>query len=101
MTTLEAAVEEGRERYPDASEETLAKIAQKAQKSAEDAESEGQAEGIAFSAVQAEYGCDWQWGDGGETRDAAGNLVIDEDDEPRARVYDCDGNTIAIIAETD
>lgn len=79
---------EGSEIFPGASPETLLRIATAAQKRAEEAEAEGKEDGGAHLAGQSEYGCEWQWGDG--------SIPIDED-EPCARVYDCDGNTIEII----
>ena len=97
--TIKDAIAEGRARYPDASDEVLASIAQRARKAAEEAEAEGRAEGYSFSAAQSECGCDWQWGDGTTIRDESGRVVIDEDDEPTARVFDCDGNTITLITE--
>lgn len=96
---MDIKLDEARVLYPDADEATLARIATRAQRLAEQAEGEGIAEGVAYSAAQSEYGCDWAWGDGTTIRDAAGRIVTDEDAEPTARVFDCDGDTIALVTD--
>jgi hypothetical protein len=95
MNAETAKLEDARVLYPSASESELFRIAEGAQVIAELAEAKGIKEGTPFSAEQSVYGCDWAWGNGIVTRDEFGRVVIDEDAAPTARVFDCDGNTIA------
>jgi hypothetical protein len=99
MNDFDARLDDARELYPDADEATLLRIAARAEALAVEAERAGIADGTPYSAAQSEYGCDWQWGDGTTLRDALGRIVPDEDAEPTARVFDCDGETIALVTD--
>jgi hypothetical protein len=84
-TDLEYRMESGQDTWPDADPALIERIARKAQQLAEETEAQGIAEGWAYGACQTSYGCDWAW------RDQA--------DEPTARVFDCDGETIVTLSE--
>lgn len=85
MASIEYQVEEGARLWPGADPALIRGIAAKATALAEETERQGNEEDWAFSACQSSYGCDWQW--------------QEHEDEPTARVYDCDGNTIDTITD--
>lgn len=81
---LEYRIAYGLDLYPDASVEDIERIATEAQRLAEEEEREGIEDNVTFAAEQSVYGCDWEW--------------KDQEDEPTARVHDCDGNTLHEIS---
>lgn len=85
-TDLEYRISEALDRWPNAEVASVEEIAGKAQRTAEETERRGVAEGWSYGAAQTQYGCDWRWAD---------------EDEPTARVYDCDGETVAILTAED
>jgi hypothetical protein len=84
---MQYQISESLDRWPNATPETVERIARKAQQVAEETEQQGIEEGRAYGACQSEYGCDWQWDESA--------------DEPTARVFDCDGFTITTITGAD
>lgn len=82
VTDLQWDIAEGVEKWPDADVAEIERIAAEAQRLAEEEEKTGIEEGYPYSACQESYGCDWCW---------------EDDEEPRARVFDCDGNTLDSI----
>jgi hypothetical protein len=79
-TDLDWKVSYGLDLYPEAEVAEIERIAAGAQRLAEAEEREGIEQGYSFCAEQSTYGCAWEWREGR--------------DEPTARVFDCDGNTL-------
>jgi hypothetical protein len=83
MDTVSNRIETGMKIWPDAGREVLEEIAAQAEALAEETQRQGREEGWAYGACQTVYGCDWDW--------------REYEDEPTARVFDCDGTTLDTI----